>query len=100
MSALAQLGGDPRCPVGALKRGVHRLDLPGQLQVRSVTGSPVSRGGPPVVEAGPGDPDSLAQPLHAVALLVVGDELEAVHQRVSPAKYRAALRRMSRSSFS
>ena len=45
-------------------------------------------------------PTSLAQPLHAVACLVVGDELEAVHQRVSPAKYRAALRRMSRSSSS
>lgn len=29
---------------------------------------------------------------------MVGDELEAGHQRVSPAKYRAALRRMSRSS--
>jgi len=38
--------------------------------------------------------------LHAVAALVVGDELEAVHQRVSPAKYFAAFRRISRSSSS
>jgi hypothetical protein len=30
-------------------------------------------------------------------VLVVGDELEAVHQRVSPAKYLAARRRISRS---
>src|SRR3954463_10884951 len=100
MPVVLQLRGDPRSPVGALERGVHCLDLPGQLQIRSVAGSPVGCGGSPVVEAGPGDPDSLAQPLHAVAWLVVSDELEAVHQRVSPAKYRAALRRMSRSSSS
>lgn len=31
---------------------------------------------------------------------VVGNELEAVHQRVSPAKYFAAARKMSRSVFS
>ncbi|HEX6342474.1 hypothetical protein, partial [Umezawaea sp.] len=47
---------------------------------------------------GSGDPDDLAQPLDAVAALVVCEELEAVHQRVSPAKYSAALRWMSRSS--
>ncbi|MFD7079983.1 hypothetical protein [Streptomyces sp. NPDC059918] len=35
-----------------------------------------------------------------MAALMVGDELEAVHQRVSPAKYFAAFRRISRSSAS
>src|SRR5699024_3818688 len=44
--------------------------------------------------------DDLAQPLDAVGAPVVGDELEAVHQFVSPAKYLAAARRMSRSSSS
>jgi hypothetical protein len=33
-----------------------------------------------VVEAGPGDPDHLTQPLHAVAALTVGDELEAIQE--------------------
>jgi hypothetical protein len=36
-----------------------------------------------VLGAGPGNADDLAQPLHAVAAPVVGDELEAVHQRVA-----------------
>lgn len=39
-------------------------------------------------------------PLDAVGVPVVGDELEAVHQFVSLAKYLAADRRMSRSSSS
>src|SRR5258708_12421780 len=42
----------------------------------------------------------MTQPLHAEGAHVVGDELEAVHQRVSPAKYFAARRRMSRSCSS
>nr|WP_245770337.1 hypothetical protein [Streptomyces radiopugnans] len=58
------------------------------------------RGMTPVAEAGAGDVEDGAQPLHAVAAVVVGDELEAVHQRVSPAKYFAAFRRISRSSSS
>src|SRR4051812_32756800 len=52
------------------------------------------------LEAGAGDAENGAQPLHAVTALVVGDELEAVHQRVSPAKYFVAFRRISRSSSS
>ncbi|URN10953.1 hypothetical protein LUW77_00170 [Streptomyces radiopugnans] len=58
------------------------------------------RGMTPVAEAGAGDVEDGARPLHAVAAVVVGDELEAVHQRVSPAKYFAAFRRISRSSSS
>src|SRR5690606_13386335 len=59
------------------------------------------RGRPtPVIEAGAGDAHDGAPPLHAVTALMVGDELEAVHQRVSLAKYFAAFRRISRSSSS
>ncbi|HEX6346298.1 hypothetical protein, partial [Umezawaea sp.] len=69
-----------------------------QAGVCGCAGDSVGRGGFPVVVKGSGDPDDLAQPLDAVAALVVCEELEAVHQRVSPAKYSAALRWMSRSS--
>ena len=51
----------------------------------------------PGVEGGSGDPDRVAQPLHLEGGPVVSDELEAAHQFVSPAKYFAAARRMSRS---
>ncbi|MFJ9351161.1 hypothetical protein, partial [Streptomyces sp. NPDC101237] len=47
-----------------------------------------------------GQAEDVAEPLHAVSALVIVNELVAVHQRVSVAKYRAALRRMSRSSSS
>ena len=41
----------------------------------------------------------LTQPLHLEGVLVVGDELEAAHQFVSPAKYLAADRRIRRSAL-
>src|SRR5439155_8528847 len=44
-----------------------------------------------------GDLHTLTQPLHLESVPVVGDELEAGHQFVSPAKYLAADRKMSRS---
>ena len=44
------------------------------------------------------DLDELAQSLHLEGGGVVGDELEATHQRVSPAKYLAARWRISRST--
>src|SRR5690606_33803300 len=44
--------------------------------------------------------DELAQSLHLEGGGVVGDELEATHQRVSPAKYFAARCRISRSVVS
>src|SRR5690606_17620777 len=43
------------------------------------------------------DLDELAQSLHRVGGGMVGNELEATHQRVSPAKYFAAFCRISRS---
>ena len=61
-------------------------------------GTPRRPGCQSVVVAGAGDAEDGAQPLHAVAALMVGDELEAVHQRVSQATYFAAFRRISRSS--
>src|SRR5699024_578785 len=56
--------------------------------------------GPPSVEARPVRAEYRAQPLHPVGGGVVAGELEAAHQVVSPAKYLAALRRMSRSVVS
>jgi hypothetical protein len=38
----------------------------------------------------PGDLDDLTQPLHAIGVLVDLDELEAVHQFVSPGEFFAA----------
>src|SRR5689334_2981042 len=95
---VVKLGGDAGCPVGTVVFCPHCTDPRGQGGVCCLTGRPGRCTGPPVVETRPGHPDHVAQPLYAVALRVVGDELEAAHQRVSPAKYRAALRRMSRSS--
>src|SRR5690606_31710951 len=43
------------------------------------------------------DLDELAQSLHRVGGGIVGNELEATHQRVSPAKYFAAFCKISRS---
>src|SRR4051794_38875382 len=97
--AVVELGGHPRRPVGPVD-GVHRPDPPGQLGVGGGPGGAHRGAGLPGVERGPGDLHGLAQPLHLEGVSVVGDELEAGHQRVSPAKYLAAARRMSRSLFS
>ncbi|MBB3040380.1 hypothetical protein FHU40_000181 [Nocardioides soli] len=71
------------------------------------------RGGPPLTAGRCGQPgarlgarhlDELAQSLQPAAIgvcgMVVGDELEATHQRVSPAKDLAAFCRISRSVVS
>src|SRR6476620_8167593 len=94
--AVVELGGDPR---RALRRVplVHDTDPFGQLGVR---GRPLRPAGPavePGVERGTCDLKDLAQPLHPVGVPVVSDEPEATHQFVSPAKYLAARRRISRS---
>src|SRR6476469_1358598 len=60
-------------------------------------GGPGRGGGQPGVERGPADVQDRAEPLHLEGVPVISDELEAVHQRVCPAKYLAAWRRMSRS---
>src|SRR6185437_10754876 len=44
--------------------------------------------------------DRAEPPLHLEGVPLISDELEAGHQRVSPAKYLAAWRRMSRSAAS
>lgn len=88
-----ELGGDPGGAVGAVPAlgGVlEGLDARGQGRVFLGPCCPLGGACPPGVERGAGDPDDLAQPLHAPGVLVVLDELEAVHQFVSPAKYLAA----------
>ncbi|WP_345205773.1 hypothetical protein [Streptomyces lavendulae] len=67
---------------------------------KGVPGRSRGRGATPVVEARAGQAEDGAEPLHAATALVIFNELAAVHQRVSVAKYRAALRKMSRSSSS
>ncbi|MEU0649665.1 hypothetical protein [Streptomyces umbrinus] len=97
---LAEFGSGPGDAIGAVQLAVHG-PYPGDKEgVGHLPGGPVCGRPTPVVEAGAGDVEEGAQPLHAVAAVVVGNELEAVHQRVSPAKYFAALRRISRSSSS
>lgn len=97
---VAEFGGDPGGAVGAV--GVLMdLAYPGcEPGFNGLPGRPCGRGAAPVLEARAGDPKDVAQPLHAEPALVVVNELAAVLQRVSVAKYRAALRRMSRSSSS
>jgi hypothetical protein len=51
----------------------------------------------PGVEGGPLDLDEFAQSLHLEGGGVVGDELEATHQFVAPAKYFVARCKISRS---
>src|SRR5207253_4569712 len=80
--------------------GVHRPHPGSQLIVSCLAGSSGVGGGLPRVERRPAHLNQLAHPLHLEGVSVVGDELEAGHQRVSPAKYLAAARRMSRSLLS
>src|SRR4051794_4556640 len=96
VGAVVELGGDPRDALGP----ILAVDLPdplGQCRIRARPQGPRGRGGQPRVERRARHVDDLAQPLHLEGVPVISDELEAVHQRVSPAKYLAAWRRMSRS---
>src|SRR3954469_8292703 len=99
-AAIAQLCGDARAAVGAVELRVNRPDPPREFGIRLCAGRPHLRGGTPPVEPRAGNGKDTAQSLHAEGAGVVGDELEATHQLVSPAKYLAARRRMSRSSSS
>ncbi len=76
------------------------MDRPDLLREHRVGGSPLgaaSSGLLPGVERRTGDLDGGAQLLHLEGVLVVGNELEAAHQFVSPAKYFAADLKISRS---
>jgi hypothetical protein len=98
-NTVVELGRDPRCPTGL----VLLVDGPDPHREPGVGRGPLlmGRGGSlPGVVGGSLDLDELAQPLHLVGGGVVGDELEATHQFVSPAKYLAAARRISRSVVS
>jgi hypothetical protein len=100
LSGRTQLSDDPGDTVSAGRFPVDHTDPGHQTGIRGSTDRAIRCCGAPVVVAGPGNLEDLAQPLRAVTALMVGDELEAVHQCVSPAKYLAAFRRMSRSSSS
>ena len=94
--AVVELGGDTRGAVRPVLL-LNRLDSLGE---RGITRGPFRtrrRGLLPRVKRRAGDLDGLAQPLHLEGVSVVGDELEAAHQFVSPAKYFAADLRISRS---
>jgi hypothetical protein len=82
-NAVVELGGHPWGAVGA-------VPALGGVLPRAGPRSPSRGSRQPRVERRPRDLDDLTQPLHAVGVLVVLDELEAVHQFVSPAKYFAA----------
>src|SRR5690606_19427649 len=94
---VAQLSRDARGTVGAVELVVNPTDPRRELLVGTGTFGPGRRGGEPPVETGSGHLEDLAQPLHRRGVAVVVDELEAAHQLVSPAKYFADLRRISRS---
>jgi hypothetical protein len=84
--------------VGATGLAVDLADLLGQDPVFPLPGSPSLGAGELLVVAGPVYVQDLAEPLHLVGVAMVANELEAAdHQFVSPAKYLAALRRISRS---
>jgi hypothetical protein len=79
--------------VGAVTTQGRVLQYPDPRREDSIVGGPrdPSQGRrEPGVERRSRDLNDLAQPLHAIGILVVLNELEAVHQFVSPAKYFAA----------
>lgn len=93
---LADLGGHARGAVSAAGLAVDPADLLGQDPVLVLPGGPGLGVGEPLVVAGPVHVQDVVEPLYLVGVPVVVNELEAAdHQFVSPAKYWAALRRMS-----
>src|SRR6185312_6482760 len=93
---VVELSGDPRCTTSGVLV-VHHPNPGLQLLVSGLFGRPGVGGVVPGVERRTGDLYDLAQPLHLEGVTVVGNELEAAHQFVSPAKYFAANRKISRS---
>src|SRR5690606_36037181 len=97
-SRVAQLGRHPRGPIGPVELGRDRRSLRGQRSIRRHALGPTTGAITPLVVRGPADLQDLTQPLHPEGGRELSDELEtAAHQVVSPVKYFAALRRISRS---
>jgi hypothetical protein len=69
---------------------VDTADPLGQRRVRACAHGPCGRGRQPRVQRRARHLHDLAQPLHLKGVPVISDKLEAVHQRVSPAKYLTA----------
>ncbi|GAA3724074.1 hypothetical protein GCM10022205_05130 [Spinactinospora alkalitolerans] len=85
IALLAQLGGDPRCPVG----GVVVVDGADSGRQLGIPGSALRLRAPallPALEGGACQSQDPAQPLDAVGVVVVGDETEAARGLISPAK--------------
>ena len=97
--AVVELGGDPGRADGVV--GLMNLADP-RLELGVRRGPPLAGRCAclPGVVGRALDLDELAQSVHREGGGVVGDELEATHQRVSPAKYLAARWRISRSVVS
>jgi hypothetical protein len=92
-ASVGELGVDPRCSVGAVRRRVHLADLDGELLVDPFAGAALIAG----VVGGPGDLQQLTRTFDAVlAGLLRGDERIHVH-RVSLAKKAVARFRTSTS---
>ena len=98
------VGGTPSLSSAVIRGAPSVLSASWTARIRSASSASAAAAGrpgraprQPGVERGTRDLDELAQPLHLEGVPVVGDELEAAHQFVSPAKYLAAGRRMSRS---
>jgi hypothetical protein len=92
-AGLAHFGGDPWRCVGAVVNGMHRPDLAREVDVGGLSRRPGGGSGPPVVSSWTGRsqrPGTTASRRSVRG----GDELEAIYQRVSPAKYRAAAQRL------
>src|SRR5699024_6483047 len=96
---VVELGRDPWDTLSVVL-GVDDADPLQQLRIVGGSLGPCGGACLPGVVGGTLDVDELAQSLHRVGGVVVGDELEATHQRVSPAKYLAAFWRISRSVVS
>lgn len=84
-----ELGCDPRCTTGAVLI-VNLADTLCQNSIKLLTSRPGAGGFRSGIERRTRDLEEFAQPLHRVGVEVVGDELEAAHQFVSPAKNLAA----------
>jgi hypothetical protein len=69
---------------------VHGPDTGDKPLISGLAGGATVRVGQPGIERRTRDLDDRAQPHHLKGVQVVGNELEAAHQFISPAKYLAA----------
>lgn len=80
LASIAELGGDPGNTAGAVRFTMHDSYPGGEPGNSRPPASPGSSCPGPAAVAGAGDAEDAAQPLHAVAALLVGDDLDAVQK--------------------